>query len=669
LWFNKKLKNVLNSILDINSFSGMIRFMKYYFLTIFLSVVFYVNGQEPDPDFAEKTALSESRTMLKSASFEEQSSYSETDFIYQRMEWNVDPAIKYITGKITTYFKFKSAGTDKIMFDLMNNLKVDSVVQHKVQVDFFQSGNVLTILLRETPGKGVIDSLSVYYKGIPDASGFGSFVCSTHGNNVPVLWTLSEPYGAREWWPCKQSLSDKIDSIDIIVNTPQSYRSAANGMLISEKVSGGRRIMQWKHRYPIAAYLVAIAVTNYSDYSDIMHLSQDRDMPVVNFVYPETLTTARTNTPQTLDVMGLFNQLFGEYPFSREKYGHAEFGWGGGMEHQTMTFIHNFNFELIAHELAHSWFGNCITLASWHDIWLNEGFATYATGLTYERMFNGKYWKTWKTNVTASILSATDGAVYVADTTNVGRVFNSRLSYSKGGYLLHMLRLKLGDTVFFKALQNYFSDPAVKFGYATQRQWVNHLESASGISLTEFFNDWYYGEGYPVYSATFENLSGSRLRIKLSQTTSHVSVPFFEMPVPIRVYSAGRKDSTDIRLENVVNNQVFEIHVPFLVAELSIDPDLWLIRKIDKVTAVDDLAARLPGIRVVPNPSDGKWEIITGTNEISEMTELFDLSGRLLIQQKTPGNTFKAPGLRSGVYLVKITTNKRVFETKLVKIE
>jgi hypothetical protein len=319
----------------------------------------------------------------------------------------------------------------------------------------------------------------------------------------------------------------------------------------------------------------------------------------------------------------------------------------------------------MAHELAHSWFGNCITLASWHDIWLNEGFATYATGLTYERMFNGMYWGQWKKNVTNTVLNNPGGAVYVSDTTSVSRVFNSRLSYNKGGYLLHMLRGKLGDAVFFKALQEYFSDPAVKFGFATQKQWVDHLESASGISLTEFFKDWYYGEGYPVYSATYENIPGSRVRIQLSQTTSHVSVPFFEMPVPVRVYSARRKDSTDVRLENVVNNQVFDVHVPFLVAELSIDPDLWLIRKVDKVTAVGDLAGREPGIRVLPNPSDGKWEIITGTNDIPEMVELFDMSGRLLFQQKPERNTFIVPGLRPGVYLVKVTTNTRVFETKV----
>jgi aminopeptidase N len=647
----------------------MKQIMKYFFLVIFLSIFIKGYNQEPDPDFAEKTAFSESRKMLKSVAFKETAGYAETDLIYQRLEWNVDPAVKYISGKITSYFKVKSTSIDRIYFDLLNNLTVDSVVQNKTRLKFSHAKDIVTILLGKTLESGKTDSLSVYYQGIPDASGFGSFVCSTHGNNVPVMWTLSEPYGAREWWPCKQSLADKIDSIDIIVNTPQPYRTAANGMLVSERVSGGRRIMHWKHRYPITTYLVAFAVTNYTDYSDWVNLSGGRTLPVVNFVYPEGLSSAQAGTPQTVAVMELFNSLFGEYPFSREKYGHAQFGWGGGMEHQTMTFIVNFGFELMAHELAHSWFGNCITLASWQDIWLNEGFATYATGLTYERLFNGVYWKTWKNNVTSNILKATDGAVFVADTTSVSRIFSSRLSYNKGSYLLHMLRWKLGDAIFFKALQNYFNDPAVKYGFATQKQWVYHLEAASGISLTEFFKDWYYGEGYPVYSATFENKPGNRLWIQLSQTTSHVSVSFFEMPVPVRVYSTGRKDSADFRLDHKFNNQLFDVSVPFRVAELSIDPDLWLVSKVNKVTAVNDLSGVESGIRVVPNPSGSKWEIITGTNEIPEMVELFDLSGRLLMHQKPEGNAFSAPGLRPGLYLVKVATNRRAFEAKVVKIE
>ncbi len=388
---------------------------------------------------------------------------------------------------------------------------------------------------------------------------------------------------------------------------------------------------------------------------------------MVNYIYPEYLAYAKSKIPATLDLIRFYNSLFGEYPFAKEKYGHAQFGWGGGMEHQTMSFMGSLEFELVAHELAHSWFGNCITLASWQDIWLNEGFATYATGLAYEHFFDGKYWKVWKTNTLNNILWQSNGSVFVSDTSSVSRIFDSRLSYAKGGYLLHMLRWVLGDEVFFRAVRNYFEDPEVKYGFATQADWVGHLEAASGLSLTEFFKDWYYGEGYPVYSGTFENKANNLVQIGLSQTPSHTSVGFFEMPVPVRVYSAAREDSADFRLDHRFNGQIFEVPVNFTVDEMVIDPDLWLIRKVDNITGVDDRPFADHSMKIFPNPSDGTWYLTLPADEIPVKVEIFALTGTLVVELRPVDNSFSAPWLRPGSYLGRITTNQRVVESILIK--
>jgi aminopeptidase N len=265
-----------------------------------------------------KIAFDKSSWFIKKSAFVESKSYGLTDFVYQRMEWEIDPNAIYINGVVTTYFVNKTQNLTEVEFDLHSSLTVDSVTQRNQKLDFSKNENKLIIILQNSMTDGKLDSLSIYYQGIPNQSGFGSFSQTFH-NNVPNIWTLSEPYGAMEWWPCKQSLLDKIDSTDIIVTSPKEYRTASNGVMVSETVKNGKRKMHWKHRYPIATYLVAISVTNYVNYSDYLQLDDGRKIEILNYVYPEDLDNAKSLTPVTTEIMSLFNNLIGEYPFANEK--------------------------------------------------------------------------------------------------------------------------------------------------------------------------------------------------------------------------------------------------------------------------------------------------------------------------------------------------------------
>jgi aminopeptidase N len=637
--------------------------------SIFLLLFAAISGfaQEPDPNFTDKMALQEQQKYLLKSTFKENESYSETDLVYQRMEWEIDPNVKYIKGSVTSYFKSQVKNLTKIEFDLNDTLSVDSVIQNKLKIKFTLIENKLIIPLNQSLSNQQLDSVQVFYKGVPEPenTGFGSFTKSMH-SGIPIIFTLSEPYGAMEWWPCKQSLVDKIDSIDVIVTSPEIYRTASNGILVSETTENGFRKMHWKHRHPITTYLVAIAVTNYAVYSDWLDLEDGRRIEILNYVYPENLETAKNETPVTAEFIQLYNQLFGEYPFANEKYGHAQFGWGGGMEHQTMSFMSNFNYELIAHELAHQWFGDYITCGSWQDIWLNEGFATYLSGLVYENLQDGFWWPKWKRLNVERIVSQPGGSVFVKDTTDVEAIFSGRLSYSKGAYLLHMLRWILGDDDFFKGVRSYYNDPEIANNFALTHQFVKHMETAGNTSLTEFFNDWFYGEGFPIYSAEYTNGEDGILKIILSQATTHSSVNFFEMPVPVRVYSASRTDSTDFRLVNITNNQEFLVDVDFKVAELKIDPDYWLVSKTAKIVNTKTEPV-LNGISVFPNPFTESFSVFLPAGQQMVSLHLFSPEGKLVKQYSGNSTYFSWSDIPNGFYILNIKTINSVFETKIVK--
>lgn len=636
--------------------------MNRFLIFIFLILSAIVKGQDFS-DELKTISMAESRNKSALFHFNEFSSYAETDLIYQRMEWQIDPAVRYISGKVTSYINWNVTSSDTVYFDLHQDLHVDSVFWNNSRIGFAHQNNKIKIPVITIINTTQTDSATIYYHGIPPSSGFGSFETSFHGT-TPVMWTLSEPYGAMEWWPCKQSLTDKIDSIDVIVTTPEQYRTASNGVVVSDVVSGNKRIMHWKHRHPIASYLVAIAATNYATYSDSLELEDGRVIDILNYIYPENLNNVKDQTPVTAEVMAFYNQLVDEYPFADEKYGHAQFGWGGGMEHQTMSFMGGFTFGLIAHELAHQWFGDYITLASWQDIWLNEGFATYLNALAIENL-RPIDWPGWKKSTVTSICSIPGGSVFISDTSNVNDMFNYRLSYQKASYILHMLRWVTGDNAFFEGLRNYYHDPAVANGFARTSDFQKHMEEAGDTTLQEFFNDWLYGEGYPVYSLTYWQSAGDDLSIMLEQSSSHSAVDFFEMPVPLRLYNAGRTQSLNLRLDHTQNDQVFKINPGFIVAEVEIDPDFWLISKTDQIVSVPLMTKG--NLEIYPNPVKKKLTLKLAADTAVLSMGIYSMDGKQLKKVLTTKTYVDVSVLEAGTYILQVQTDKGILNQKFIK--
>lgn len=586
------------------------------------------------------------------------------DLHYYRFEWEIDPAIYAIAGTATAYFEAREDDLSSLEFNLSTQLVIDAIQYHGAALSFAQSGDYgLSIFLPSPLALGTLDSLSISYHGSPPSGGFGSFIKSTH-NDTPVLWTLSEPFGSQDWWPCKNGLTDKLDSLDIFVTTPAQYRAASNGLLRSEmNLQDGRKRYHWQHHYPIATYLVAIAVTNYTQYTNLVPLSNGIQLPMINYVYPESLADALNGTEDLIQVLQFFDSLFVGYPFAEEKYGHAQFSWGGGMEHQTMSFVNSYGWTLLSHELAHQWFGDMVTCGSWEDIWLNEGFATYLEGLSRERFPDQiiTQWQDWKLDKLNSITSQPGGAVRVDDTTSVSRIFSSRLSYYKGAYLLNMLRWKLGDAAFFQGIRAYLNDR--QHNFARTAQLKSHLEAASGQNLEEFFADWFVGEGYPSYQINWSQGIDHQLTITVHQTQSHASVNYFEMPLPLRLIGQNG-EKKDIVLDHTWDGQSFLEQVDFTVTTVLFDPDLWLISKNNTVqneaVYTQDLSAAGFSLRIEPNPAiDHTLHlVINAPSSANLLFSLKDAAGRLVFnrsEQLNKGETrmsFGIAHLPVGTYFI-----------------
>ena len=589
------------------------------------------------------------------------------DLKYQRLELDLDPAQRFVSGTVTSHF-VPNQNISSIYFDLSDGLAVSEVKYHGSNLSFTQlATKELKIDFPANISSSTLDSLSVKYSGVPTTVGSAgdAFTISTQGG-TPVLFTLSEPYGAQEWFPTKQSMNDKIDKVDFKITTPSQYNVAANGKLFSETpVSGGKKLTFWQTNYPIPAYLIGLGITNYTKFNDTMGTPP---FPFVNYVYPSTAAngTIMSNIDWTKTVMNTFEQFFGPYPYRNEKYGHMEFGWGGGMEHATMSSMGAWSRGIIAHELAHQWFGDKVTCGAWNDIWLNEGFATFGEHLANEKLLmTNTQFMSYLANEMSSITSSTGGSVYVADANlnNINTIFSGRLTYSKGGYVVRMIKWILGDDAFYAALKDYHTRPNLAYSYAKTEDLKNSLLQSTGKDFTEFFNDWIYGQGYPTYQIRWNQTSDQVLRFKVSQTQSHPSVSFFEMPLPIKVNGTGGQVAYLV-LDHTANNQDFTNQINFPVSSVQFNYENQIIQKNSTVTkdtailAVNDSGK--DAVKVYPNPVKDQLSVAGITK--SQKYEIYSLDGKMIKNGNySSDKTIDVNSLSKGIYILKIDNQNLKF--------
>jgi len=603
------------------------------------------------------------------------------DVQYYKLDVSVTHTPKFIGGVVLLNAKSSLDSLTSIKIDMQNTLTVDSIISG-TKLSYQHISDIITVQLEKVYKLNELFSLKIYYHGTPGSSGFGSYETSYH-NGVQTIYTLSEPYGASDWWPCKDTPADKADSADIWIRCDSSLKAISNGKLIGvANNKDGTFTWRWQERYPIAQYLISMAISNFAEYQQYFNYSKTDSMSVIHYIYPEYLNQNKTNLGKTTNMLQVFSDKFGLYPYIKEKYGHASFGWGGGMEHQTVTSIggSNFSIDLISHELAHQWFGDKVTCKDWQNIWLNEGFATFCESV-YAEAIGGK--TSYNAYVSASMVRAkrAKGSIYVRDISTVDEIFDGDRSYEKGGIVLHMLRGIVGDEKFFTLMQNYLDDPRYAYNVATTEDFQGVAESAYGSSLDYFFKEWIYGENFPTYTVTWNTSSlgngTSKVNLMIGQIKN--STPqFFTMPIQINI-----KTSLGDTLFTVFNNQLtqgFSFIVNGTVSAIQFDPNNLILKNSSVTVGVEEDKIVLDKFELFqnyPNPFNPET-VIKYQLPVKSFVSLkvFDVLGKevaLLVNQEDETGInqvkFDASALSSGIYFYVLQSGDLIESKKLILLK
>src|SRR5262245_12135849 len=496
------------------------------------------------------------------------------DVTHYKLELAFAPTTQIVSGTVTITGKSLVAGLSHIDLDFYDNMTISAIVTGTTSLTYTRANNVLTVNLDRLYAAGESWTVAITYSGHP-MNVDDSFVFTQISGGSVLMASLSEPYGARTWWPSKDRPDDKATA-EMIYTVPQNYTATSNGLLtsVTTDTGAGTKTYTWVTNYAITTYLISVRAYPYSSFSHTYTPIGGGSMPVVYYVYPPSLSNAQISFSATPSMITYFAQKFGEYPFVSEKYGMSAFQYGGAMEHQGNTSYgaslingtHS-NDRVIAHELAHQWWGDAVSPRTWADIWLNEGFASYCEAL-------------WQENVggTAAYRTAMQGfyrTTWGPSVYNPTNLFGTTVYY-KGAWVQHMLRHVVGDAAFFQAQRDWYANH--KYGVGDTAGYQAQVEASSGgASLDWFFDEWVYGPSMPTYSWYWSSAntgSGYKLYLRIDQIQSNAEP--FRMPIDVDVTTAS--GTTRYVVQSSLVSEDFQIPLGAPPTAVALDPDNWILK-------------------------------------------------------------------------------------------
>ena len=609
------------------------------------------------------------------------------DVFHYHLVVQVDPIYGWIAGKVTIIFQTKDQPLDRFVLDFVDQMTCAAVTvthPYNAHADFVHQDDLITVTLAVPIEPWRIGRIDVQFWGQPVSEGLLGYQVDVTDAGTPVVATVSEPWSARSWWPCKDDLRDKA-TVTTNIRVPEDMTAVSSGIFTGITHGG----FSYLEDQPISTYLVSLAVSKYTELRET-YVGSAGQIDLNHFVFPELVDQAQADfaiLPEMLDFCG---DLFGPYPFPNQPYGMVLCQWDQAMEHPAaVTWGHvlvtgDGQFEtIVIHELSHMWFGNLVTPVDWTHIWLNEGFATYAEALWAEHKWGPAGLKSFMNCHNWGHGYPDDALIRDPSNPNPSYYFRT-IAYHKGAWVLHMLRRMLGDEDFFASLRTYLDTPALRYGNAHSEDFRQVCEDVSGQDLVWFFKQWLYRTTFPVFELDWNNNwrdGNNQFRIHLSQ----VQVPdqvegdkAYRVPVEFLLRGAGL--DTLVTVMNDRLDQDFVITLPAMVTQVYLDPERWLLFRMAEAKSLppdgDVTKAPVRLYPAYPNPFNPRclfrWEAAVTTRDL---LEIFDVQGRRILSEQLG---VKGAGQReflwtgidshgrqapSGTYLYRITCRGQVPES------
>ena len=480
-----------------------------------------------------------------------------------------------ITAKMAIDLRFRksipSFYLDLVSYDSISGkgMRVDSIYQNKVAVDFKHKNNRLTIYPKHNFAN-LTYTYTIKYSGIPeDGLIIGKNV---HGDRT--FFGDNWPNRAQNWFPCIDHPSDKA-TIEYIVKAPKHYKIIANGELI-EEIDLNDQIKQthWKTSNPLPTKVMVIGAANFAiDSLGVI----DSIIPVTSWVYEQNKEKGFHDLANSKEILEFYIDLFGKYPFQKLASVQSTTRYGG-MENASCIFYPEQAFtgeqkfdNTIAHEIVHQWFGNSASEIDWPHVWLSEGFATYFTDVYIEKTKGDSIFQHRMQQERARVLKfheTTKTAVVDVKTSDYLKLLNPN-SYQKGAWVLHMLRKKLGDEAFYKGIKAYYEK--YKYRSASTNSFKRVMAATSGKNLDVFFKQWLENPGHPVLKTQWLYFN-KRIRIMIEQVQGGI----FEFPLDVElIYEDGTSEIKTIEIDYL--NAPYSIETSGDVKDIKFDPNTWLL--------------------------------------------------------------------------------------------